>query len=181
MKSNKSIYINRNCVSCYIPNQIFADSPRSRSQNSLILSSCYSKTVELMSFWPLLCQSYKQKEQINIDSCLNINLDHWKILLREYPLVWRFRACGGLEISSPWLLKTGEGSVLQSGIYFSFAFLLKNFLQSLRVSIVDSSEKQTLLLSLIVQDLNFRAHRRRESFMQGGILWAIYFNDLILY
>ena len=145
MKSNESICINRNCVSCFIPNQISAHSPRSTSQNTLILSSCNFTHGEFMSFWPLLYQSYKHKEQINIDICLNMNFIHCKILLREYPLAWSFRACGGLEDSSPWLLKTGERSVLQSGIYFSFAFLLKNFLQSWRVSIVDSSEKQTLL------------------------------------
>ena len=145
MKWNESIFINRNCVSCFIPNPISAHSPRSTSQNTLIISSCHFTHGEFMSFWPLLYQSYKYKEQININICLNMNLIHCKILLREYPLAWSFRACGGLEDSSPGLLKTGERSVLQSGINFSFSFLPKNFLRSWRVSIVDSSEKQTLL------------------------------------
>ena len=145
MKSNESICINRNCVSCFIPNQISAHSPRSTSQNTLILSSVIFTHGEFMSFWPLLYQSYKHKEQINIDICLNMNFIHCKILLREYPLAWSSRACGGLEDSSPRLLKTGERSVLQSGINFSFYFLPKNFLRYWRVSIVDSSEKQTLL------------------------------------
>ena len=145
MKWNKSIYINRNCVSCFIPNQISAHSPRSTSQNTLILSSCNYTYVEFMSFWPLLYQRYKHKEQINIDICLNMNCIHCKMLLKVYPLAWSFRACGGLEDSSLGLLKTGERSVLQSGINFSFSFLPKNFLRSWRVFIVDSCEKQTLL------------------------------------